>query len=380
MNAAMNDGVAALLGFPPVKFGFGAIRELPALCKGFGISRPLIITDKGLVTHGVLKKLLDALPHGFAFALFDDIPPNPTVGGILRAAEVYKAESCNGIVALGGGSVLDSGKALRVAVSHPGPFIHYLGPNANIGADLPPCITIPTTAGTGAEITPAAGIHPDETTRSAGVRSPHITPNVAICDPELTMSLPRFLTAATGLDALSHCIEAYLSINTDPILDAIALDGIRRVADYLPRVTADRSDREARWHMLLAGLQGGMAIYKGLGPVHAMAGTLGDEGLHHGLLCSIAAPAVLRFYRGKMDARLSQIAQALGAPVGTPADRAVEGLIAKLGVPTNLQEAGYKNRNLDEMAQDAAASHFNMAATHRPGKTDYRALFEALSN
>lgn len=374
----MIEGVSDILGFPTVKFGFGAIRELAGLAVQRNMSRPLIITDKGLVEHGVLRKLTDVLPPDFGFAVFDDIPPNPTVAGVLAAADVYKAEGCNGIIALGGGSVLDSGKALRVAVSHPGPFIEYLKPDAKISPNVPPYITIPTTAGTGAEITLAGGIHPDESTRAIGLRSPFIKPDIAICDPNLTMSLPPFLTAATGFDALSHCLEACFSVKTDPILEAIAIDGLRRVASYIERATKNGQDQEARWHMQLAGLQGGMAIYKGLGPVHAIANTLGDENLHHGVLCSIATPPVLRFYKGKLNSRLEKVAMALGHSDGINADKAIENLISRLGLPTSLKQLGYRNRDLDDMAADALTSHFNKAALHSPSKDEYRAIFSEL--
>ncbi len=374
----MIEGISDILGFPPVKFGFGAIRELAGLSIERGMARPLIITDKGLVEHGVLKKLIDAQPANFSFVVFDDIPPNPTVAGILAAADVYKAEGCDGIIGLGGGSVLDSGKALRVAVSHPGPFISYLKPDAKIGPDVPPYITIPTTAGTGAEITLASGIHPDEHTRAIGLRSPYIKPDIAICDPDLTISLPPFLTAATGLDALSHCLEAYFSVKIDPVLESVAIDGLRRIASYIERATKDGQDREARWHMQLAGLQGGMAIYKGLGPVHAIANTLGDEGLHHGVLCSVATPPVLRFYEGKLDDRLKCVALALSGSANINADKAVENLIDRLELPNSLKKLGYQNRDLENMATDAFASYFNKAARHVPSRDDYRMMFAEL--
>ena len=190
-----------------------------------GVRRPLIITDTGLVEHGVVEKLLAALPGNPDVAVYDGIPPNPTVAGIEGALAIYREQDCDGVVALGGGSVLDSGKALRVAVTHAEPIIEYLKDPSKITADVAPYITLPTTAGTGAEITFGGGIHPAPGEHQLGIRSPHVRPDLAICDPDLTLTLPPTLTAATGMDALAHCVEGYLSRNVNPPVEAIALDG-----------------------------------------------------------------------------------------------------------------------------------------------------------
>ena len=218
------------------------------------------------------------------------------------------------------------------------------------------------------------GIHPDATTRALGLRSAHIKPDLAICDPELALTLPPSLTAATGMDAFGHCLEAYLAKKDDPPGAAIALDGICRVVRHVERAYADGTDREARWHMQMAALQGGMAIYWGLGPVHALANTFGDADLHHGMLVTVSAPAVVRFYEGRLDSELADIAAAMGQRGKPDVARGIEELNARLGLPGSLREMGYDKSDLDDMSADAAASHFNLAARAVPTRDEYRQI------
>lgn len=372
------DGVMDILAYPAMKFGYDAIKELASCSAQLGMKRPLILTDKGLVKHGVLQQVIDAQPSGFSYAVFDAIPPNPNVSGVLAASEMYKQEGCDGIIALGGGSVIDSAKGLRVAVSHPRPLIDYMRFEAPIEPIVPPCIAVPTTAGTGAELTAAGGIHPEDHLRVMPVLSPYVKPDMTICDPALTLSLPPYLTAATGYDAMSHCLDSYFATKFDPILDAVALDGIRRINTYIERAMNDGSDREARWHMLLASVQGGMCMYKGLGIMHALAITLGDEGLHHGHLCAIATPVALRFHIGKADERLQSVADAFGAPKGVSADAAAEEFIGRLKLETSLQKMGYKNRDFDGMAQACTKTGQHRTAGFKPSADEYRSMIEEL--
>ena len=363
-----------LLAYPRVLFDFGAVRAIGGELAGLGVRRPLLLSDAGLVECGVVKRVLDALPAGIEATAFDGIPPNPTVAGVEAAAEAYREHGCDGVLAVGGGSVMDSGKAVRVAVTHEGPILEYLHDPARITADVAPLVTVPTTAGTGAELTMGGGIHPDATTRALGLRSAHIKPDLAICDPELALTLPPSLTAATGMDAFGHCLEAYLAKKDDPPGAAIALDGIRRVVRHVERAYADGTDREARWHMQMAALQGGMAIYRGLGPVHALANTFGDADLHHGMLVTVSAPAVVRFYEGRLDSELADVAAAMGQRGKPDVARGIEELNARLGLPGSLREMGYDKSDLDDMSADAAASHFNLAARAVPTRDEYRQI------
>ena len=363
-----------LLAYPRVLFDFGAVRSIGGELAGLGVRRPLLLSDAGLVACGVVKRVLDALPAGIEATAFDGIPPNPTVAGVEAAAEAYREHGCDGVLAVGGGSVMDSGKAVRVAVTHEGPILDYLRDPGRITADVAPLVTVPTTAGTGAELTMGGGIHPDATTRALGLRSAHIKPDLAICDPELALTLPPSLTAATGMDAFGHCLEAYLAKKDDPPGAAIALDGIRRVVRHVERAYADGTDREARWHMQMAALQGGMAIYRGLGPVHALANTFGDADLHHGMLVTVSAPAVVRFYEGRLDSELADVAAAMGQRGKPDVARGIEELNARLGLPGSLKEMGYDKSDLDDMSADAAASHFNLAARAVPTREEYRQI------
>lgn len=363
-----------LLGYPRVLFDFGAVRSIGGELAGLGVRRPLLLSDAGLVECGAVRRVLDALPAGIEATVFDGIPPNPTVAGVEAAADAYREHGCDGVLALGGGSVMDSGKAVRVAVTHEGPILDYLRDPGRVTADVAPLVTVPTTAGTGAELTMGGGIHPDATTRALGLRSAHIKPDLAICDPELALTLPPSLTAATGMDAFGHCLEAYLAKKDDPPGAAIALDGIRRVVRHVERAYADGTDREARWHMQMAALQGGMAIYRGLGPVHALANTFGDADLHHGMLVTVSAPAVVRFYEGRLDSGLADIAAAMGQRGKPDVARGIEELNARLGLPGSLREMGYDKSDLDDMSADAAASHFNLAARAVPTRDEYRQI------
>ncbi|MEK9679199.1 MAG: iron-containing alcohol dehydrogenase [Rhodospirillaceae bacterium] len=367
--------MAFIPSYPPVYFGFGALTELAGELAARGVDRPLIISDKGLVEHGVYKVVRDSLPADMAVAMYGEIPENPTIAGIDAALAVYKAEKCNGIIALGGGSVLDSGKALRVVAVQGGEVMDYLKDPSIITKDVAPYITIPTTAGTGAEITFGGGIHPETNAPAMGIRSPNVKPDAAIVDPTVTLTLPPRLTAATGMDALTHCVEGYLSNAFNPPAEAIALDGIRRVVDFVERATADGSDRVARSEMAMAALQGGMAIYMGLGPIHALSMAFGDSPLHHGTLVTVAMPAVMRFYNGRNDVRLAQVAEAMrltpDADAGNRIADATAELNKKLGLPATVRKMGYDKNDIERMIDDAHGSYFNHAAPVAPSRDDY---------
>jgi len=371
--------MAHIPSFPGVHFGFEAIGELPVELKNRGVDRPLIITDQGLVEHGVCQQLLDALPADLAVSVFDNIPENPTIAGVEGALAVYKENNCNGIIGLGGGSVLDSGKALRVATNLDLPVIEILNDLSKVTADVAPYITIPTTAGTGAEITFGGGIHPETNAPAMTIRSIHVQPDLAICDPDFTMTLPPRLTAATGMDALTHCVEGFLSTNANPPAEAIALDGTSRVMAFIERAVADGSDREARLNMSMAALQGGMAIYMGLGPIHALSMCFGDSPLHHGTLVTVAMPAVMRFFNGKLaDSMLERYAEAMNLTADKDAGNriadAVAEMNAKLGLPATVREMGYEKTDVDRMIQEAYDSPFNLPSPIRPNLADYEKL------
>lgn len=370
--------MALLPSFPEVHFGFGALSVLPSELLNRGIDRPLIITDEGLVAHGICQKLLDILPEGMVAAVFDRIPENPTIAGIEGALEAYVTGRCNGIVGLGGGSVLDSGKALRIVTNQGGRVLDYLKDPDKIGRNVAPYITIPTTAGTGAEVTFGGGIHPETNAPALGIRSPNARPDLAICDPELTLSLPPRLTAATGMDALTHCVEGFLSIRENPPVEAAALDGIRRVIENVARATKNGQDREAREQLMMAALEGGMSIYMGLGPIHALSMAFGDAPLHHGTLVTVVMPAVMRFYNGMDGGKLQRIAEAMGIPADRDAGNRIADAVAQmnedLGLPVSVRKMGYDKSDLERMIDAAHGSYFNLTTPKRPSREEYRCL------
>lgn len=371
--------MSLLLNIPKVHFGFDAINALPEGLNELGITRPLIVTDQGLVKCGVFKKIKDTFPEGNSVSIFDQMPENPTVEGVEKAYEVYSQEQCNGVVAVGGGSVIDGSKAVALLAGHPGPIARYNHHSEKITSATAPIVTIPTTAGTGSEVTSGAGIHPDPSSPSMNIGSPYFMPRLAICDPGLTMSLPPFLTAGTGMDALGQCIEGYLATPVNPPIDAVALDGIQRAAIYIERAVKDGSDKEARWQMMMAGLQGGISIGKGLGSGHAIANSLGDKGFHHGVLVTIAMPEVLRFLEDHVGDKMKEVAKALGMKEANEVPGAIERLNASLGLPENLGELGYPLDDLDQIAKLCTESAFNSTSARIPSHEEYKKILVSCS-
>ncbi|HKT18496.1 MAG TPA: iron-containing alcohol dehydrogenase [Stellaceae bacterium] len=370
--------MAFLIQFPRVHLDFGAVRSLPAELAALGITRPLLLTDRGLVACGALARVRDTVAGRNDIVVFDEVPENPTVDGVNRAIGLYRSEGCDGIVALGGGSVIDTAKAVAVVAGHPGPVTDYMGKPDSITHNVAPLIAVPTTAGTGSEASRGAGIHPDAKSRSNGLNSHYIVPRVAICDPELTASLPPRLTAGTGMDALSHCVEAFLTTSDNPPGKALALDGVRHVVSFIERAVKDGNDREARKGMMIAALEGGMAIHMGLGPVHAIANATGDQGLHHGMMVTIAMPTVMRLLSPHMPEKMAILGEALGGkPEQNPADM-VEALNARLGIPPNLRALGYNDPDFDDMAADCAKSHFLGRSPYRPSAAEFKSMLRTI--
>ncbi|MEK9803238.1 MAG: iron-containing alcohol dehydrogenase, partial [Curvibacter sp.] len=298
-----------------VQFDFGAVRLLPAECERHGITRPLIVTDAGVRAAGLLQKALDALP-GLPVAVFDQTPSNPTEGAVRAAAGIYQAQRCDGLIAVGGGSAIDCAKGVAIVATHAGPLKTYAtieGGSPKITERVAPLIAVPTTAGTGSEVARGAIIIVDDH-RKLGFHSWHLVPKTAICDPELTLGLPPRLTAATGMDAIAHCMETFMAPAFNPPADGIALDGLQRAWAHIERATRDGSDREARLNLMSASMQGAMAFQKGLGCVHSLSHSLGgvDPRLHHGTLNAMFLPAVVAFNAGaesvQKEARLLRMA------------------------------------------------------------------------
>jgi len=361
-----------------IEFGFGVLSGLGDVLADLKITRPLVVTDAGLAKAGFVARVGAFMPGGYG--LFDRTPGNPTEAAVHEALAVWRAEGCDGIVALGGGSSIDLAKGVALLATHPGPLDQYaavLGGVPRITAAVAPVVAIPTTAGTGSEVGRAALLTLEDG-RKLGFISPHLIPKVALVDPELTLDLPPGLTAATGMDALSHCIETFLSPRDNPPAEAIALDGARRVMRHLRRAVEKGSDRDARREMAMAALQGGLCFQKGLGAVHAMSHPLGglkEPVLHHGTLNAVVMPAVLRFNADHVGDKYERLREALELAPGAALDDAVAALSRDIGLPATLSAMGVPESVLPRMAELAVLDH-STATNPRPATAaDYLALF-----
>jgi alcohol dehydrogenase class IV len=354
------------MSFPTrIVHGRGSIRELPAELRRAGASRVLLVTDKGIVHAGLLRLVTPSLEEaGVPFTVFSDFDPNPTDADALRGVEEYRAARADSILAVGGGASIDMGKAIRLLVHHDPPLAQYddaKGGDRLVTVRQPPFVAVPTTAGTGSEVGRSTVLVIDGT--KVVIFSPHLLANAAILDPELTVGLPPFVTAATGMDALTHNLEAYVAKGDHPLADAIALDGLRRIALHLLRAVKNGKDVEAREQMLLGSAMGAIAFQKGLGACHSVAHALTPvAGTHHGLANSLMLPTVIGFNRTAAEGRFATAAVALGADVRmSVAERAhacaelVDDLRASCGLPRKLSQAGVKKEMIPRLVEKAMA-------------------------
>ena len=366
-----------------IQFEFGAVKLLKQECERVGITRPLIVTDPGVKAAGILQKALDALP-GMPVTVFDQTPSNPTEAAVRAAAALYKASGCDGLIAVGGGSAIDCAKGVAIAATHEGPLTTYAtieGGSPKIPARAAPLIAVPTTSGTGSEVARGAIIIVDDH-RKLGFHSWHLVPKAAICDPELTLGLPPKLTAATGMDAIAHCMETFMSAAFNPPADGIALDGLERGWAHIERATRDGSDREARFNLMSASMQGAMAFQKGLGCVHSLSHSLGgvDPRLHHGTLNAMFLPAVVSFNASvesiQKEKRLERMARAMGLASGSDIPAAIVDMNARLGLPTGLAAMGVQHSAFDKIISGALADHCHKTNPRLASAEDYVAMLE----
>jgi len=366
-----------------IQFEPGAIKLLNQECERVGISRPLIVTDPGVKAAGILQKALDALP-GMAVAVFDQTPSNPTEAAVRAAVDVFKANNCDGLIAVGGGSAIDCAKGVAIAATHEGPLKTYAtieGGSPKITERVAPLIAVPTTSGTGSEVARGAIVIVDDH-RKLGFHSWHIVPKTAICDPDLTLGLPPMLTAATGMDAIAHCMETFMSAAFNPPADGIGLDGLTRGWAHIERATKDGQDREARLNMMSASMQGAMAFQKGLGAVHSLSHSLGgvNPRLHHGTLNAMFLPAVVTFNAVaesvQKDRRLDRMAHAMGLTSGTDIPQAILDMNARLRLPTGLAALGVERSQFDDIIKGAMADHCHKTNPRIATPDEYREILE----
>ena len=367
-----------LLPLPRLIFGAGSLTALKAELTFLGVQRPLLMSDNGLERAGLVAKAADVMPA--ATEQFLEIPENPTAEGADSAYARYRDAKCDGIVALGGGSVIDSAKVVAaMAAGGVTRAAELLGKPDSIRDGVAPLIAIPTTVGTGSESSPAAGLHPNGHARAIGTRSSRLVPRVAICDPDLARTLPPRLIAATGIDALSHCIEGFLAEPANPIVDALALDGITRAFASVRAATEPNGDA-ARADLMAAAFAGGAAIHKGLGPAHAVANVCGDQGLHHGVLVAVALPFTVALVARHAIDKAERVAVALGVERVADIPGVLREMNHALGMPATLREAGYRPGSVDEMADGMARSHFNLTSPYVPTRNEYYEIVQSLLN
>ena len=364
-----------------IEFDYGALAQIQAHCQRAGITRALVVTDKGVRAAGVLQPVLDALGD-VAVAVFDDVPSNPTEAAVRGAVAVYEKERCNGLIAVGGGSAIDCAKGVAIAATHPGPLKTYAtieGGSPKITDAAAPLIAVPTTAGTGSEVARGAIVIVDDG-RKLGFHSWSLMPKAAICDPALTLGLPPMLTAATGMDAIAHCMETFMAPAFNPPADGIALEGLRRGWAHIERATRDGADREARLNMMAASIHGAMGFQKGLGCVHSLSHSLGGANpkLHHGTLNAVFLPAVIRFNAGaesiQKEERLARMAQAMGLEKGADVAQAVHDMTARLGLPTGLAAMGVTEDMFDAVIEHALLDHCHKTNPRIASADDYRRM------
>lgn len=376
--------MAQILYVTNILIDFGALAQLQAECERVGIARPLIVTDAGVKAVGLLDKAIHALP-ALAPAVFDQTPSNPNEAAVRAAVAVYRAAGCDGLIALGGGSAIDCAKGVAIASTHEGPLKTYAtieGGSAKITHRVPPLIAVPTTAGTGSEVARGAIVIVDDG-RKLGFHSWHLVPRTALLDPELTLGLPPMLTAATGMDAIAHCMETFMAPPFNPPADGIGLDGLQRGWAHIERATKNGQDREARLNMMSASMQGAMAFQKGLGCVHSLSHSLGgvNPRLHHGTLNAVFLPAVIRFNAEadsmKKDQRLQRMAHAMGLASGSDVPEAVKDMSARLGLPSGLAAMGVTPELFDRVIEGALADHCHKTNPRLASADDYRAMLHA---
>ena len=368
-----------------IRFGAGRISEIVDACRAAGISRPLLVTDRGLANMEITKRTLDLVEEaGMARAIFAEVDPNPNDTNVEAGLKVYREGGHDGVIAFGGGSGLDLAKTLAFMAGQTRPLWDF----EDIGdwwtradpAGIHPIVAVPTTAGTGSEVGRASVITNSATREKKIIFHPKMLPSVVICDPELTVGMPKPITAGTGLDAFAHCVEAYSSPHYHPMSQGIALEGMRLVKEYLPRAYADGADIEARAHMMSAAAMGATAFQKGLGAIHALSHPVGaHHHTHHGTTNAVCMPAVLRFNADAIRDRFDAAAAYLGIEGGFDGFRAfVDAFNDSFAIPKTLTDLGVKNPDIDRLVADALKDPSTGGNPIEMTAENTRALLEAL--
>ena len=367
-----------------IRFGVGRIAEIGAACRAAGMERPLLVTDRGLAGLPITAHTLDLMEAaGLGRAMFSDVDPNPNEKNLAAGLAVFREGGHDGVVAFGGGSGLDLGKMVAFMAGQTRPVWDF----EDIGdwwtrADpdaIRPSVAVPTTAGTGSEVGRASVITDSETHRKKIIFHPKVLPAQVIADPELTVGMPKPITAGTGMDAFAHCLEAYSAPNYHPMSRGIALEGMRLVVENLPRAYADGGDLEARSHMMSAAMMGAVAFQRGLGAIHSLSHPIGAHyGTHHGTTNAVVMQAVLAFNRPAIEAEIARAAAYLGVDGGFDGFCAmVADLNRGLGIPASLSAMGVNDPPMDTLVAEAIADPSTGSNPVPLTPENTRALFEA---
>jgi alcohol dehydrogenase class IV len=367
-----------------IRFGAGRISELADACNTTGMSKPLLVTDRGLaslpITHNAIALLEQA---GLGGAMFSEVDPNPNENNLEAGLKAYRDGGHDGVIAFGGGSALDLGKVVAFMCGQTRPVWDYEDVGdwwTRADADkVAPIIAVPTNAGTGSEVGRAGVISNSVTHEKKIIFHPKIMPTIVICDPELTVGMPAAITAGTGMDAFAHCLEAYCSPHYHPMSQGIAVEGMRLVKEYLPRAFADGNDIEARAHMMSAAAMGATAFSKGLGAIHALSHPIGAfYNSHHGTTNAVVMAPVLKFNRAEIETRIEALAAYLGIDGGFDGFyNYVNELNASLGIPANLTELGVTDPDMDWLVASALKDPSVGGNPVEMTEANTRALFEA---
>ena len=364
-----------------IRFGAGAVKELPAYLSKNNLKAPLIVTDPTIAQLPFFKIIIEDLKtKGIAVEVFSDIHKNPVKSDVYKGTDVWDATSRDSIVGIGGGAALDVARAIVLRVNHRDDLFKYddlIGGDIYVTNDVPHFITIPTTSGTGSEVGRSAIIADDETHQKKILFSPKLMAQIVFADPELTMDLPPFITAATGMDALTHNMEAYLAKNFHPMCDGIALEGISLIKDALERAT-NNPDLESRSKMLMASMMGAIAFQKGLGVVHSLAHPLSSLlDTHHGLANAVNIPYGMQFNVAGFEDRFKKIARTLDLKDenGEAVVKYLFDLNTKVNIPHKLSDIGVKNEHIETLA-DLAFADFAHPNNPKPvSREDFKQLY-----
>ena len=380
---------------PRIEFGNGTIQDLGEHVKALDGKKPLLVSDAGVINAGILAKAIDALDTaGLAHTTYSDIEPNPTDLSITDGVEVYKAEACDVVIAVGGGSVMDAAKAIRLLTTHEPPLEPYysdVGGIDQIRDDMPPLICVPTTAGTGSEVSQGAiitdtSLNTTNRWRKRAIVTPFNMSNIALLDPGITVGMPPALTAATGMDAITHGIEAYVATKYHPIAEGVALQALKMLSANIQQAYHDGEDVEARGEMLLGSCMAAFSFQKGLGAVHSLAHQLStDAPIPHGVANAILLPPVMEFNFSHASEKYAEVARALGIDTsdmdndeaGRAAIDKIREYNVELKMPAGLGAAGLDREKIPKLGADAMLDHCHKFNPRPCKESDMVALFEA---